>query len=68
MMIATKYEQLNSHFISLFEHNSEITTSIGISICNGETFTASQILRYADEALYNVKRLGKDTFSVYGAK
>ena len=53
----------------LIQHTQlEITTSIGISICNGETFTASQILRYADEALYNVKRLGKDTFSVYGAK
>ena len=46
----------------------QITTSIGILICNRETFTVSQILRYADEALYNVKGIGKDAFSVYGAK
>ncbi|MFF5994161.1 diguanylate cyclase [Lysinibacillus sp. KU-BSD001] len=43
----------------------EITTSIGVAICDNSTFTASQILRYADKALYNIKEHGKDAFSIY---
>ncbi len=65
---ARQINKLIKQSIIIQHTHLEITTSIGISICNRETFTASQILRYADEALYNVKGLGKDTFSVYRAK
>ena len=66
--LASQINELVKQDIQIQHTNLRITTSIGISINYGETLAASQILRYADEALYNVKGLGKDTFSVYRAK
>lgn len=65
---ARQINELVKQDIQIQHTHLQITTSIGISICNRETVTAAQILRYADEALYNVKDMGKDAFSVYRMK
>ena len=65
---ARQINELVKQDIQIQHTHLQITTSIGISMCNRETFTASQILRYADEALYHVKGMGKDAFSVYRVK
>ena len=66
--MARQINELVKQDIQIQHTHLQITTSIGISICHCETVTAAQILRYADEALYNVKGIGKDAFSVYRMK
>lgn len=46
----------------------EITTSIGVVFMEEPSLTAAQALRYADEALYKGKSLGKNTFNIYEKK
>ncbi len=43
----------------------EITTSIGIVFLEEPPLTADQAMRYADEALYKGKSLGRNTFKIY---
>lgn len=43
----------------------EITTSIGIKICNDPTIDATAFLKFADDALYRVKGQGKNEYSIY---
>lgn len=45
--------------------NLEITASIGIAFLEEPPLTAEQALRYADDALYKGKSLGKNTFEIY---
>ena len=44
-----------------------ITTSIGISIAGSQIDNPDSLLRKADEALYQAKRLGKNLYKFYEA-
>jgi diguanylate cyclase (GGDEF)-like protein len=43
----------------------EIGTSVGVSICPSDTVEESELLECADLALYQVKRSGRNAFSIY---
>jgi chemotaxis family two-component system sensor kinase Cph1 len=43
----------------------KIGASVGVSICPSDTVEESELLEYADLALYQVKRSGKSAYSMY---
>src|SRR5690606_35052316 len=46
-------------------HELHITTSIGIGIFPDDSDEIDTILRYADQAMYKVKEMGRNTFLFY---
>lgn len=61
-------EQIKEHVnkpITIQHTQIEITTSIGITLCNKQSMNVSTILKYADDALYRVKGQGKNEYSIY---
>ncbi len=42
----------------------DVTTSIGIALHNGENLSATQLIKKADEALYQSKSVGKNRFTL----
>ena len=50
----------------LDDHFARVTTSIGIAMREGGAETASLLMKRADEALYDAKRSGRNTFRMAG--
>lgn len=46
-------------------HEFRITASIGIKIFNDDTFSMSELMKYADSAMYNAKSEGRNTFRFF---
>lgn len=45
-----------------------ISVSLGITLCNRENNTYEEIYKYADLALYETKKKGRDSFTIYSGK
>ena len=48
-------------------HDIQVFTSIGCAIFPEHAIDASELRKFADEAMYEAKRNGKNSFSIYGA-
>lgn len=57
-------ESFNENFI-IAGHELHITTSIGIGIYPDDSDEIETIFRYADQAMYKVKEMGRNTFQFY---
>ncbi|KGY13912.1 diguanylate cyclase [Vibrio tubiashii] len=55
---------LSSHF-QLGSHSVQISASIGISIYPEDSATQDTLIRYADNAMYHAKSMGKNNFQFY---
>jgi len=53
--------------ITLDNHHLHITTSIGIAI-NSDADTATHLVKYADNALYSAKALGRNNYQFYSTE
>jgi len=49
-----------------FPHNETITVSVGLAGYPDDANTEESLIRKADEALYQAKKMGKNTLCVYG--
>ena len=61
-------ERLNNTLREPFivaERTLSVTASIGIAIGHGSTFSADDLLRYADSAMYSVKERGRDSWQFF---
>jgi len=63
--VAQKILHLTRSPFQIDEHELHITTSIGITLFPGTATTIDDIINQADIAMYEAKRLGKNTHSVY---
>jgi two-component system sensor histidine kinase TtrS len=63
--VAEKILHLTRSPFQIDEHELHITTSIGITLFPGTATTIDDIINQADIAMYEAKRLGKNTHSVY---
>ncbi|MBN6185389.1 EAL domain-containing protein [Aneurinibacillus sp. BA2021] len=50
---------------TLKEHDIHVTASIGVAVYEGGAEDAETLVRYANIALYDAKKEGKDTFRMY---
>ncbi|MER1987587.1 MAG: diguanylate cyclase [Solibacillus sp.] len=66
--IATRINEYVREPVVIQQTVVEMTASIGVSICHQPDITVKEALRQADEALYIVKRLGRNQFSIYRQK
>ena len=57
-------ESLSSHF-QLDSHSVQISASIGVSIYPEDSSTQDTLIRYADNAMYHAKSMGKNNFQFY---
>lgn len=57
-------ESFNENFM-IAGHDLHITTSIGIGIYPDDSDEIETIFRYADQAMYKVKEMGRNTFQFY---
>lgn len=57
-------ESFNENFM-IEDHELHITTSIGIGIYPDDSEEIETIFRYADQAMYKVKEMGRNTFLFY---
>lgn len=64
-IVAKKIIQEISNPYSIGENLFEIGTSIGISIYPDDAHEEEQLIAYADEAMYSVKKQGKNNFTYY---
>ncbi|MBV8530474.1 MAG: diguanylate cyclase, partial [Candidatus Eremiobacteraeota bacterium] len=48
-------------------HTAQVTASIGISYSPVNGDTAETLMKTADEAMYNVKRAGKNRYALSGS-
>ena len=63
--VAEKIVQSISQIYHLDGQTAEIGASVGISICPSDTVEESELMECADLALYQVKRSGRNAFSMY---
>jgi chemotaxis family two-component system sensor kinase Cph1 len=63
--LAEKIVELASRPYTILGHVVEIGVSVGISIYPSDTVEESELLEYADLALYKVKRSGRNAYSMY---
>lgn len=54
--------------ISFEGHDLSIAASIGIALAKAGTSGADELIRQADQALYDVKRRGRGSSAIFGAK
>lgn len=64
-MVAHKIIDAASAPYEISEHKIEIGTSIGISIYPDDTDNQQTLIKFADEAMYEVKNKGKNNFIYY---
>jgi two-component system sensor histidine kinase TtrS len=64
--VAEKILHLTRNAFQIGDHELRITTSIGITLFPDEATTIDAIINRADLAMYEAKRQGKNTYSVYG--
>ncbi|MFY9141927.1 putative bifunctional diguanylate cyclase/phosphodiesterase [Sulfuricurvum sp.] len=57
-----------NHPFNIDETEVYITSSIGIAMYPGDTTNAEELLQKADAAMYNAKKMGKNTYSFYHPK
>lgn len=60
--IATRILKECSHPISINEDTHQLSASIGIAISNSNTQTSQQLIHEADQAMYQAKEKGGNTF------
>ena len=58
-------ERVREHIAAIDFPNRKITISIGVATCSPCIYTADDIIRAADKALYEAKRCGKNNIQVY---
>ncbi|EOX4428321.1 putative bifunctional diguanylate cyclase/phosphodiesterase [Vibrio alginolyticus] len=63
--IATNIIESLSNQFQLDSHSVQISASIGISIYPEDSCTQDTLIRYADNAMYHAKSLGKNNFQFY---
>lgn len=63
--VAIKMIEVLSAPFTLHEIQGEITPSIGIVLFSDDADSSSQLLRYADSAMYAAKNAGRDTFCFF---
>ena len=63
--LAEKIVQLASRPYTILGQTVEIGVSVGISIYPSDTVEERELLEYADLALYQVKRSGRNAYSMY---
>ena len=63
--LAEKIVQLASRPYIILGQTVEIGVSVGISLYPSDTIEESELLEYADLALYQVKRSGRNAYSMY---
>jgi diguanylate cyclase (GGDEF)-like protein len=62
---AERIVQAVSRAYTIAGQTEEIGASVGVSICPSDTVEESELLECADLALYQVKRSGRNAFSMY---
>ena len=65
MVLAEKFVQVASRPYTILGETVEIGVSVGISVYPWDTVEKSELLEYADLALYKVKRSGRNAYSMY---
>ena len=63
--VAGKIVQSVSQSYRISGQTVEIGASIGVALCPSDTVEEGELVEYADLALYEVKRSGKNAFSLY---
>lgn len=63
--VAKKIIEVLSAPFTLHEIQGEITPSIGIALFSDDADSSSQLLRYADSAMYAAKNAGRNTFCFF---
>jgi two-component system, chemotaxis family, sensor kinase Cph1 len=63
--VAEKIVQAVSPIYEISGNRAEIGASVGVAICPSDTVEVSELLECADLALYQVKRLGRNAYSMY---
>ncbi len=58
-------ERVREHVATIDFPNRKITISIGVATCSPCIYTADDIIRAADKALYEAKRCGKNNVQIY---
>ena len=58
-------ERVREHVATIDFPNRKVTISIGVATCSPCIYTADDIIRAADKALYEAKRCGKNNIQVY---
>ena len=65
-VVAEKVIAALSHPFTLSSQSRTIGVSIGISIYPDDTADMDTLIRYADDAMYEVKRIGKNNYRFHG--
>ena len=61
-------ERLRKKVASIKFHDRQMSISIGVADCSDTPCTAQEIIKWADDALYEAKRRGKNNVQIYTAK
>ncbi len=65
--VAKKILKKLNQYSSFKQYSPPISTSIGISFYRGETISSAQLIKQADEALYQVKTEHRNNFKIFKA-
>ncbi len=63
----TRLVDILNHPLHIEETDIYITASVGIAMYPNDAKTSEELLQKADAAMYNAKRMGKNTFSFYSS-
>ncbi|HZF70674.1 EAL domain-containing protein [Sulfuricurvum sp.] len=63
--IMTKLVDILNYPFHINETDVYITASVGIAMYPNDALTPEDLLQHADAAMYNAKKMGKNTFSLY---
>jgi len=63
--MARKIVHTVSQIYEISGNTAEIGASVGVAICPSDTVEGGELLEYADLALYQVKRSGRNAYSMY---
>jgi diguanylate cyclase (GGDEF)-like protein/PAS domain S-box-containing protein len=66
-LMAKLKQKFNTPF-SIHETDVYITASLGIAVCKENQKSLDNLLQQADAAMYNAKKMGKNTYSFYDEK